>query len=192
MIIKKLKKKRLELLKIELIKSKTYTQKTNVSHKSIINELKLIEICLKRVLKIIYGFHINNQKICFVGVPEVNKKMFNTVISNTKHLMIPENTWINGILSNKTSIFKYLNNKLFLDNSTEFLFQIKQKPKLIVVFNSKLEMNVLIEAKKLKIPTIVLNSNSFLNEYFLYDLPLNIEHMKNKLFFVLLYSILKR
>lgn len=195
MKLKKIKTFNFKLIKLEIIKSKIYLQKNMLLNNTsiLLNKLEVIELALKRALHVIYSYHINNQKICFVGVPKNSHNFFSKILSKTNHVFIPENIWANGILSNQISIFKYIKK-----NETDILrllLQLKVKPNLIVLFNNKSSSNILQETKNLRIPIIILNIKESPDFNFLFEIPgdFRFVHKKlNNLFFVLLNSILKK
>lgn len=176
MKLKKSQKKRLKMIKLELIKSKIYLQQNY----SLLDILDFHELRLKRILKIIYSYHINNRQIYFIGAPV----KIQTNLSKTNHLCLPESSWIKGMLSNRISIFRYIKKSISDKNLAGTLFKVKIKPSLLVVFNPYLESDILKEARKMRIPVLVLTS------------PTN-RHSKvfskklNNIIFTLLHSILK-
>lgn len=198
MKLKKISTYKSKLIRLQLLKSKTY--KLNKSDNRYM-KLEYIELHLKKALQIIYDYHFNNKKIFFVGVPKKVQQKFTKTLQRTQHLFIPESTWIIGILSNRTSIFKYIhqqvnsNIKTKKNNNLKSLFEIQKKPDLIVLFNEKSESKALQEANKLRIPTLVV-TNSFRNDNnALYRIPGSFHFLNKKLdnvFFILLNSIFKK
>ena len=132
MKIKQITNIKYKLIKLKLIKSQFYKPKTKKINKY--NKiLEQIQIGFKKNLQIIYEYHINNKQILFIGFPIIfNKSLF----KKTQHLFISNSVWINGILSNKMSIFRYLNlkrlkqtkNKNFRFNNLSNLLELKNKP----------------------------------------------------------------
>lgn len=180
MKLKKSQKKRLRLIKLELIKTKIYLQQNFLSKDSLLDILNFHELELKRILKIIYNYHTNNRLIYFIGVPleiQIN-------LSKTNHLFLPESSWIKGMLSNRISIFRYIKKSISDKKLADMLFKVKTKPSLLVVFNQHLESDILEEARKMRIPVLILTN------------PIN-QHSKmfskklNNIIFTLLHSVLK-
>lgn len=186
-----------KLLKLQLIKSKVYKTK-NSNNFSL---LKKIEIYLKQTLQIIYKFHTNNKQILFVGFqfPKILKKITQ---QKTKHLVISDLTWVNGILSNKTSVFRFLNlkrlkqikNKSLKTEELSTLLGIKDKPDLIVVFTKTINNNILNDIYKARIPLVLFNNDVFKNKStYLISNTLSINRQKFlNLFFLCLFSIFKK
>ena len=198
MKLKKVLTSKSKLIRLQLLKSKTY-KLTRSDNKYI--KLEYIELHLKKALQIIYNYHFNNKKIFFVGVPKKVQQNFVKTLQKTQHLFIPESTWINGILSNKVSIFKYIHQQINTNIKTKkksdikSLFEIQQKPDLIVIFNKAAELNALQEGNKLRIPTIVVTDSLNVDSSILYKIPGNFHFLNKKLnniFFILLNSIFKK
>ena len=110
MKIRKIQKFQYTLLKLNLIKSQVYKKKIRKNnHDDVLNiKTELIELHFKRALQIIYKYHMNHKKILFIGIPQNFQKKFSKILKNTKHVAIPHSIWINGILSNRYAIFRYL------------------------------------------------------------------------------------
>lgn len=201
MKLKKIKISKSKLIKFQLIKFKTYKQKKNIFDKNTQKfNFESIELHLKKALQIIYNYHLNNKTIFFIGVPQKLKKKFFSMLKATKHLFVPENTWLKGVLSNKVSIFKYLNQQINsdiknTDTNLKFLFTIQKKPDLIVLLDQKLESQAFQEAIKLKIPVIAITTSLVLNKNILYPIYGNFEFLNKKLnniYFLLLKSIFNK
>lgn len=143
-----------------------------------------LELYFKKILSIIFQYHKNKKTIIFLGL--ANK------LKNKQHIFLPEFYWARGLLTNKSSLFKYikkstnLNNKIVLQQ----YFSLNKKPDLLVIFSSKLNNDLLKEASKLKIPVIFLG-NDFVTTYnILYQIPFKYNKLKyNKFLINLLYSV---
>ena len=186
-----------KLLILQLLKFKTYIIKENSIN---LIKIKLIEVHLKQALKIIYNYHINNKKIFFIGIPQIIQTNFQNFLQRTNHLFIPENVWIQGILSNKISILRYIKKQFDLTNNSnkknkalKSVFQVKTKPDLIVIFNKKSDLNVLQEVKLLQIPVIIVTDTLDIQN--LYKIPGNFLFANTKVknvLFSLIYSLFKK
>jgi ribosomal protein S2 len=174
MKIKKITNYKYNLLKLQLIKSKVYkknfeNENYETNHPNIIIEQTELE--LKKVINIIYKYHLNKKTIFFVGMPLIFHKKFSKFLKETRHLSIPESIWVNGILSNKDAIFqsfklkslKHIKRPNYKIKKIKPLFQINKRPDLIVIINPNTENNVLKEINKLKIPVIGLSSHLLKN-----------------------------
>lgn len=176
-----------KFLKIKLLKTQIYRNK--------FKQLKIenIEYRLKKILHVIYQFHINNKTILFAGTPMHLHKQVTKLISGTKHIFIPNNIWINGAITNQHTIFKYLlksksNNK----TNAEILFQLKKKIDLIVVLNEQDNKTILNEGYISKTPVISLDSNlDIMNNKSIYKVPGNFDFTSKKISNSFFYSILK-
>lgn len=202
MKVKKITHYSYKLLKLQLIKAKVY-KKNNQLDKFNNNSIEQVEIFLKKALHVIYHYHLNNKKIFFVGVPSTIEKKFLNTLKKTNHLFLPESIWVNGILSNKASIYQYLRlkqlktikNLSHKNKDLKLLFLIKKKPDLVVILNQKMEKAAINESYKLRIPTITLNLDSVYQDKSLYKVPGNFKFLNkktNNVFFLLLNSIFKK
>lgn len=206
MKIRKVKKFQYTLLKFNLIKDQVYKRKIQKNkYDDVLNiKTEIIELHLKRALQIIYKYHTNHKKILFIGIPQNFQKKFSNVLKNTKHVAIPKSIWVNGVLSNRSAIFRHLylkrqkniEKKNRLQNKTiYFLMSIIRQPDLIVIFNQDLEKNALNETYKLKLPIITLNNNLFFDTKSSYNIPGNFQLIYKKAHhavFLILTSILKK
>jgi ribosomal protein S2 len=171
MKIKILKNYKYNILKLNLIKSKLYKSflKKNENGDSIVFGLEQIEFYLKKILQVIYEYHINNKKILFIGMPIFLQKNLKKVFKKTNHILIPNGIWVNGLLSNKISINSNLNLKRLKSikkqryniNNINLLLTITKQPDLIIIFDRSVNSNVITEISKLRIPVIFLNNDLF-------------------------------
>jgi len=194
MKINNIKSYNFKLIKLKLIKEKIYKRNK-------INFIKIenISISLKKALHIIYQYHMNNKKIIFIGIPVNIDLSFKKLFKKTRHIIIPSPLWMNGLITNKLSCFKYLskNKKLINNKILELLFKMKNKIDLIVILDNSKKTLVLNESYLLKIPTISLNYNfKITNEKSSYKIPGNFQFRKKKsghqFFYYILTSIIKK
>lgn len=203
----KIRNKKYKLIRLNLLKSQIYSEQL---HFEVVNNLldkflDQIELHLKQALKIIYEYHINNRKILFVGFPRLKKKKFFNIIRSTNHYFIPQFVWVNGVLSNRFSISRFLNKRILneVSNTEQLpflqklknLFKLKRKPDLIVLFNQNNKLDFIQESHRLGIPIISFGSNLYSNVEVTYKIPGNFEFFTtriNNTFNFLLYSIFKR
>ena len=178
-----------KLIKLKLIKTKIYKN----NNKSF-TKIEDVIYKLKKALHVIYQYHINNKRILFVGTPA--ESSLNNAIKTTKHILIAEKIWMNGILTNPLSCFKYLakNQKTFNSKVSTALFKTKQKSDLIVVLDFLSNNNTVKEGYLAKIPIIVLNLNKNIN--YGYNIPGNFKFTnkkaRNNFFYSILSSTLKK
>jgi ribosomal protein S2 len=155
MKIKKVKIK--QLLKLNLLKSKVYEQpiKKMKFNNLIDANLNQIVVDIKKVLQIIFQYHKAEKRILFLGLPY---KLESRVNQLTKHIAIPKNFNIQGMISNYNSkSFKSdrNSNQAWLKNSSKFLLpKLSKKLDLIVLFNHDNNETILSEAGVAKIPVI--------------------------------------
>jgi ribosomal protein S2 len=160
MKIKKVKIK--QLLKLNLLKSKVYEQpiKKMKFNNLIDANLNQIVVDIKKVLQIIFQYHKAEKRILFLGLPY---KLESRVNQLTKHIAIPKNFNIQGMISNYNSkSFKSdrNSNQAWLKNSSKFLLpKLSKKLDLIVLFNHDNNETILSEAGVAKIPVIFFGTN---------------------------------
>jgi len=186
MKLKKLSYLKYKLIKIEFIKSKIYQK--------FLQSFDLAEMYLKKVMFIIFQYHIKNNKILFIGVNRKIVNKYKHVLKKTKHLFLPQNYWIKGLLTNKVTLFKYVKNS-FSSTKIKNYILLKKSPNLIVIFNDHNQASIIKEATKLKIPVIVLNTEKFQFEGIMYHLHLNSEtenYKNNNLIVLILNAIFKK
>nr|YP_009495534.1 ribosomal protein S2 [Psammoneis japonica]AWQ64264.1 ribosomal protein S2 [Psammoneis japonica] len=206
MKIKTIKNHKYNLFKLKLIQSKVYKTKIRklFFDKSLDVFLEDIQLHFKKVLQIIYEYHINNKRILFIGVPSFLQKKFKKILRKTNHFSIPEALWMNGILSNnKSAIFRNLNIKRLKKikkqkhntDDLNLLLKITKKPDLIVTFDRNLDSNAIEEMYKLRIPIISLNNALCFDFKVAYSIPENSikanQQVSNSIFLVL-SSIFKK
>jgi ribosomal protein S2 len=188
MKINKIKTHNFKLLKLKLIKTKIYKEKYSKFIK-----IEDTNIRLKKSLHIIYKYHINNKKILFIGTPVNIDLTFKNLLQKTKHILIPTSLWLNGIITNQFSCFKYLfkNQKTINNKISKILFKIKNKSDLIVIFNTSDKISIINEGYSARIPIISINCNlEMTDEKSSYKVPGNFELRKKKIRDTFFYSIL--
>ena len=196
MKITTLKKYKTKLLKLKLLKTKTYRNEKNFDYLL----LKNIETRLKKVLHIIYRFHVANKKILFIGTPLKLNNQIKKLLKNKKHSYIPESIWMSGIITNSKSSFQHLikQHAINKNKTSKFLFNLKNQADLIVVLNEGSNLAALEESSVKRIPTISLNvnsnsTNSDLSTYkAIGDYNLTKKTIRDNFFFLLLNSILRK
>lgn len=151
----KTKKFNNKLIQLQIIKlyykEKFYNFKTS---------LKQTEIHLNKISNIIYKYHITDRRILFIGFPED----FAKVLDKTKHLILPEYIWFNGMLSNRTLLspnFKNMTNKQTkIPISThQLLLKLKKKIDLVIISNLSNKTTAIKESYVSRIPVITLSGN---------------------------------
>ena len=177
-----------KLIFFKLIQSKI------LNKKHYLNNIKISEVKyrLKKILFIIFKYHVINKRILFIGTP-FNK--IEKLKSFSNHIFIPKNIWIRGALSNKKTYLNYLKTNKTI--TTKFFFKLKKNVDLIVILDNSTELHdILNESYLSRIPSI--SVNSYLNIHFnkpSYKVPGNFKFYSkqiNNVFFLLLLSILKK
>lgn len=182
-----------KVLKLQLVKTKIFDKK------QYLNNIKLedIEYRLKKALHLIYKFHIKNKKIAFIGTPVILTPNFRSLFKTTNHAIIPESIWMNGILTNQSSSFRYLSKDQKTAKLLEILFQLKRKSDLIVICDSSINAVALEEGYVAKIPIISFGNNfSITNNKSSYKIPGNfnskVQIFRNNFLFSILLATLKK
>lgn len=189
MKIKKIERKNYKLLNFKLIKSKILKKQHYLNN----IKIKDVEFRLKKILHLIYLYHLYNKQILFIGNPLNINNTIKRLLSSTKHIFIPKSAWISGIISNQNSylkaLFKQKTNKL--NKITEKILQLKKKSDLIVIMDEKQNLKAVNESYKSNIPIISLNSDlNIFNNKINYKIPGNFILSKNKFKNNFFYSIL--
>ena len=147
MKLKRVKKPRNKLLQLQILKLR-YKKK---SYDFNVN-LKQMEINLHKISNVIYKYHIADKKILFLGFPN----NFNKTLKNTKHILIPEFVWFDGMLSNRIS---FINNSIKKIPKSIFrlMLQLKKKLDLIVIYNLNENSTAIKEGYLTRIPVITVS-----------------------------------
>lgn len=142
----KIQKSRNKLIQLQILKlcykKKNYNFETN---------MKQIEIHLNKISNIIYKYHITHKRILFLGFP----KSFEKVIKNTKHALIPEHFWFDGMLNNRINEKEKMPRNIF-----KLLKNLKTKVDLIVLPNIAKQTTAIKESYIGRIPVITVNKES--------------------------------
>ena len=162
-------------LDLKLLNNKIYNKDLNVN-------FNILKFAFKINFKLIFKYHLLNQKIIFFGIPSKINNLIYKILQNTKHLYIPRNLWFNGILTNPTVVFKYLILSKTLDQLIKNLSKFSEI-NLVVLFNLKLKN--LIELLLFKSTTI--SFNNFLNKFSCFDYCVNLSKGLN--FYSLAYFL---
>lgn len=151
----KTKKYKSKLIQLQILKlhykEKSYNFKTS---------LKQTEIHLNKISNIIYKYHITDKKMLFIGFP----KDFEKILASTKHLVLPEYVWFNGMLSNRTLL--PANSQTITKkrarmpmNIHQLLLKLKKKLDLVIVYNLSDKATAIKESYISRVPVIALSGN---------------------------------
>lgn len=158
MKIKKTSKNK--LIQLNILKSQLHKK---FQLNSIKGNVKQTEFYLKKAAQIIYRYHIVNKRILFLGFPS-NLQL---LLKKTKHILIPESSWLNGIITNQILQFNYTltkQQKRLPFKIVKLLLQLKKRIDLIVVFNLNKNTNAIQEGYSSRIPIIGGVTNLEINE----------------------------
>nr|YP_009687997.1 ribosomal protein S2 [Haslea nusantara]QDX17600.1 ribosomal protein S2 [Haslea nusantara] len=139
-----------KLIQLNILKSKLHKKFQLNSIKSTSNQT---ELYLKKSAQIIYRYHVANKRILFLGFPP-NLQL---LLKKTKHLLIPDSSWLNGIITNQILQFNYSltkQQKRLPFKIVKLLLLLKKRIDLIVVFNLDKNINAIQEGYSARIPII--------------------------------------
>jgi len=168
-----------QLLKLNLLKLKVYEQsiKKTKLNDFVDSNLNQIIVNLKKVLQIIFQYHKAEKRILFIGLPSKLEQKVNQL---TKHVSVPKNFDIQGMISNfnpksllKNENFNQACSKKF---SKLLLPKFSKKLDLIVLFDHEKSEGILSESKIAKIPVISFGNHN-LSELPLYNVEGNFKNM---------------
>ena len=150
MKIKRINSYKTKLLQLQLLK--LYYKKESYNFKS---SLKRLELYLSKISDTVYRYHTANKKILFLGFP----KSFKKILKKTKHVIVPEHAWVNGMLSNRNQKINKaddsMDNRSSLSNkTTKLLSQLQKKIDLVVIYNLNQDHTAIKESFLGRIPVI--------------------------------------
>jgi len=185
MKLKNIRVKKYKLIRFCLAKYEAYI-KNELSLDSMLDRL---EVGLKKMLFLIYQYHIYNKKILFVGLPYSSDKKFLEILIKSNHIFVPRSVWKRGLIGNKSSISTKSSDLSYFNKFLE----IKGNPHLIVLFNEEKISDIVPECIKLSIPVIYFGKVVKGLEGVFYIVEGRFANRKIKNFFqFLIYSILKK
>lgn len=186
MKIKNVKIKKYKLLRLYLTKYESYNKDSLILSNNILDKL---ELSFKKVLLIIYQYHILNKKILFIGFPYSNNKKIVEILLKSNHIFASTFVRLKGLLGNNKCTGGSSKRTLKKNN----YLPITHLPHLIVIFNDKNSNNLLSEALKLNIPIIAFGNmyKDLSNLIYLVEGRFITKKIKNFYQF-LIYSILKK
>ena len=121
--------------------------------------LKQVEISLNKTINLIYMYHRTNKKILFIGFP----KNFSKTLKGTKHLLVTESLWFNGMISNKNLESMKTYEKAKMPKAIfKTLLNLAKKFDLVVVCNLSDTNTATKESLKARIPVVSIKTN-FIN-----------------------------
>lgn len=142
-----------------------------------------IDLKLKYILKIIYNFNKNKKTIWFLGFNSSNF-INKTTLKYNKHLFLPKQFWVNGVIGNKRFIKSKSQVKKF------------KTPDLVIIFDSKLKLAEMItEFSKQNVPVIIIGSSPKLylkTNYVEFICIKNFSENVKPFLFSIIYSIIKK
>lgn len=149
MKLKKLKKSKHMLTEIQILK---------LSYKNVSFDFKTApkstEVLLNKIANIIYRYHVSDHKILFLGFP----KNFSNALLNTKHLLIPEFTWLDGMLHNNIAPRNCKNEKTKIPKDfSKLKLKLKEKANLIIIYDFAEDGPIIKESYFAQIPVITIS-----------------------------------
>ena len=160
MKLKKIRKSKNKLLELQILK--LYYKKNFYDFDV---DLKQINIYLHKISDIIYKYHIADKKILFLGFPY----NFTETLKNTRHMLIPEFVWVDGMLSNRIS-FTNSSAKKTPKSIFKLMLKLKKKSDLVVLYNLNGSFAAIKESYLARIPLIAFSKElDILNVETTYD-----------------------
>lgn len=160
MKIKKFKSR--QILKLHLLKSKVYEQILKKKSSNSLSDIDLLQTItnFKKVLQVIFQYHIADKRVLFIGVP---KKLEFRINKLTQHVAVSRIFNLQGSISNYSKNVTFRNSskntsKINLLKSLEP--KLTKKPDLIVLFSHEKKENIISESYFAKIPLIIFNSDT--------------------------------
>ena len=185
-----------KLVKLQIIKTKIYKKNIISNLQKKINYTN-IKLYIKKIIHLIYEYHINNKKILFINFPKKIYKKLNKNSKNQQHIFIFNEIFLNGIISNQKVNSVYSTKfQQFIKKKLKSNIPIKKLIDLIVIFNPFYNLNSDKTLYISHIPTITINSNFYYNSKQNYKLVGNFKiierQINNNIFFSILKSIFKQ
>lgn len=180
MKLRTIKKYNNELLSLNLIKLKLYKKKQQNNFGF---NIKQIEFIFKKILQIIYKYHIAGKKILFLEFP----KILTSLLKKTKHTLIPKSISHNGMFGNRNFAInkdKFTKTQMKIPlNIIKILLKLKKKASLVIVSNlNRNNTSTFEESYNSIIPIISVSSRTkLLNEKITYKIPTSSGCMKEKI-----------
>lgn len=169
-----------KLLKLKLIKTRIYT----VDFAAINLRIKDIEYRLKKILQIIFKYHVEDKQIIFISSSSFMKKKIKSLLKNTKHLYFHESHWLACVNLEKQKV------------RSKKVLKSKNKKNLIILLDKLIQPTVVSESYKKKLITSSLENDLNISDTkYSYKVPGNFLLEKQKIqgnfFLTLLKTILK-
>jgi ribosomal protein S2 len=188
MKLKKIGKPKNKLLQLQILKLHNKKKSYDFSI-----DLKQMEVNLHKISDVIYKYHNADKRILFAGFPS----SFSQTLKSTKHILIPEFLWFDGMLSNRTS-FVNSSMKKTPKNIFRLMLKLKKKLDLIVVYNLNKNSTAIKEGYLERVPVItfskqtdVFNIKTTYNSTGNYEF-INERSENNSLFFSFIKATLNR
>lgn len=185
-----------KLIELQILKSKVYRKNINPELKQ--NERRETQLYLKKIINIIYEFHVTDKRILFLNFPKEIEKKLNKDLKQNQHIFIPNESLLNGIISNqKVNFSKSTELQKFIKNNLKVKIPMKKLIDLIVIFNPASTINSDKTLYLSQIPTITINDdlnfklNLKQNYKLIGDFKFVEKQMNNNILFSILKSVLK-
>lgn len=148
-----------QLLKLNLLRSKVYEQpiKKLKFDNLIDSALNQIIVDVKKVLQTIFKYNQIKKRILFVGLPY---KLELKINQYTRHVAIPKDFEVQGMISNCTRKSLKNPNQICLKDTSKFLFpKLTKRLDLIVLLEHDRSKTIFSESEAAKIPLILFGTS---------------------------------
>lgn len=176
---------------IELILLNFFFKKSQKIESNTFND---VVVRIKKILHIVYKYHMLNKKILFLGTPIENHFYIESILKQTKHIAVPKDLWVNGLITNKKSCFKNLIKKQTYskNSSSKILLKLSEPIDLILIINDIKNKAVAKEILNSQIPVIYFNNSGNKNRSSVdFNYTLGLELMSKKTVFNFFFSMIK-
>jgi ribosomal protein S2 len=160
---------------------------------------------LKRFFTFTFRIRAFKGRILFVGSPIYKREQFIDLCLKKNHFYVDEEFWIDGLLTNNAQILKhklrsftdYENNgekdHSLLKEKLKGVLKMYTKPDLVIIFNHVYNVEIINEASRLKIPTILFGNSNINFKKITYLVPGNFHSKKaNKIYYKLIKHVLNQ
>src|SRR5210317_2111484 len=88
-----------KLIKLQILKSQIYRKDIYLKFNQKIDKNK-IQLYIKKIIHIIYEFHVNNKRILFLNFPKQIEKKITKNLTENQHIFVANENLLNGIIIN--------------------------------------------------------------------------------------------
>jgi ribosomal protein S2 len=160
---------------------------------------------LKRFVNFMIRLSAYKGRILFVGLPIYKRDQFIDLCLKKGHFYVDEEFWIDGLLTNNVRILKHKlksfrdpknsdkKDQSLLKEKLRGVLKMYTKPDLVIIFNHVYNADIINEASRIKIPTILFGNSNINFKKITYLIPGNFHSRKaNKIYYKLIKYLLNQ